>query len=291
MWAGATMQADEAMYRLLFEASPLPAWIADYETGRFLLVNDAAIRQYGYTRAEFLEMTADALQLPEEAPALRNALRGRMTAPFIIDGAWHHRRKDGSVSRVQLRAVRVIFAGSPAVLTLVLDHRRTDGVADLAHAEAHLELAQSLAQVGSWEFDAATGTTTWSRELYRLYGAPTTAEPSRAEFLSRVHPHDRERVSAATADATAQRLATFDFEFRVPTSEGEERVLLARHVAAYDADGVLLQLTGTVQDITRSSRARARTPTRDGAGEPEAPPCQCADGSLAGSGAQGHDRG
>jgi len=45
-------------YRMLFETSPLPMWVLDAESLRFLAINDAAIRLYGYTRDEFLAMTA-----------------------------------------------------------------------------------------------------------------------------------------------------------------------------------------------------------------------------------------
>ena len=46
----------DAGYRMLFEASPVPTWVYDAETLRFLAVNDAAVRHYGWSRAEFLEM-------------------------------------------------------------------------------------------------------------------------------------------------------------------------------------------------------------------------------------------
>ena len=48
----------EGRYRMLFERSPLPMWVVDTETLRFLAVNDAALRLYEYSREEFLAMTA-----------------------------------------------------------------------------------------------------------------------------------------------------------------------------------------------------------------------------------------
>ena len=46
-----SLASSEERYRLLFEASPLPMWVYDAETLRFLAVNEAAVRHYGYTRA------------------------------------------------------------------------------------------------------------------------------------------------------------------------------------------------------------------------------------------------
>src|SRR5918996_1051044 len=52
---------------LLFESHPLPMWVYDVETLRFLAVNDAALRRYGYTRDEFLQLTITDIHPPEDA--------------------------------------------------------------------------------------------------------------------------------------------------------------------------------------------------------------------------------
>src|SRR5256885_4434877 len=49
-------------YRMLFESSPLPMWVLDDESLRFVAVNDAALTLYGYSREEFLKMSAADLR-------------------------------------------------------------------------------------------------------------------------------------------------------------------------------------------------------------------------------------
>jgi len=44
------LAAGEARFRRVFEANPLPMWIADHATGGFIAVNDAALALYGYNR-------------------------------------------------------------------------------------------------------------------------------------------------------------------------------------------------------------------------------------------------
>jgi PAS domain-containing protein len=51
------LRESEDRYRQLFEGNPLPSWVYDLETLRFLTVNQAAVRCYGYAREEFLTMT------------------------------------------------------------------------------------------------------------------------------------------------------------------------------------------------------------------------------------------
>ena len=56
----------EASFRLLFHQHPLPMWVVDAESLAFIVVNDAAVRKYGYSRDEFLAMTMDQLATPVE---------------------------------------------------------------------------------------------------------------------------------------------------------------------------------------------------------------------------------
>src|SRR5438477_3832403 len=60
------LRASEDRYRLLFDHNPLPMWVYDVDTLEFLEVNSAAIRQYGYSRREFLDMRLTAIREPEE---------------------------------------------------------------------------------------------------------------------------------------------------------------------------------------------------------------------------------
>lgn len=249
------MRADEAQYRLLFEASPLPTWIIDEATGRFLVVNDAAIRQYGYSREEFHSMTVDAIRLPHSHGRIKDELRSQVNVPFVIAGAWEHRRKDGIVFAVEVRAARITFAGAPALLSVVVDAQREEAVAALLQRERQLADAQAIAHAGSWEWNVRADVVTWSRELFRIYGVDPSAMASPHEFLSRVHPDERARVSQTIASALAGRQRRFEFECRLLLPGGEVRRLHARHVATFDASGPV-HVSGTVQDITDRRRAR-----------------------------------
>ena len=75
----------EASFQLLFHEHPLPMWVVDANTLAFLVVNDVAVRKYGYAREEFLAMTMDQMAQPEQQPAAaaEGATRGDSTA-------WRH---------------------------------------------------------------------------------------------------------------------------------------------------------------------------------------------------------
>ena len=58
----------------MFESNPQAMWVYDLTTLRFLAVNDAAVRHYGYSRTEFLEMTIKDIRPPEDVKLLENYL-------------------------------------------------------------------------------------------------------------------------------------------------------------------------------------------------------------------------
>lgn len=256
-----TMRADEAQYRLLFEASPLPTWIIDEASGRFLVVNDAALAQYGYSREEFTAMSVDAIRLPQESGRMRDEFRAQANTPFVLAGAWHHRRKDGSVFAVELRAARIRFNGAPALLSFMLDADREEAVASLLLRERQLAETEAVAHVGSWVWEARTDEVVWSRELYRIYGVPWGAMASRHEFLSRVHPDDRARVSGELAGATVRGEKRFEYVCRVVRAGQDVRTLHTRQTVRYDAAGRPLHVAGMVQDLTELRRDTSACPT------------------------------
>ena len=59
-----------ASYKALFEANPLPMWVYDVRSLRFLAVNDAAVDRYGYRREEWLRMTIKDIGLQDDIPRL-----------------------------------------------------------------------------------------------------------------------------------------------------------------------------------------------------------------------------
>ena len=69
-------------YRRLFELDPHPLWVEDAVSGRILIVNAQAVRHYGYSEAEWLELTADRLLAAPAGAARAAAIRdGTALAP------------------------------------------------------------------------------------------------------------------------------------------------------------------------------------------------------------------
>ncbi|HEV7618491.1 MAG TPA: EAL domain-containing protein [Burkholderiaceae bacterium] len=111
-------------YQALFETNPLPMYIYDAGTLRFLAVNDAAIQHYGFTREEFLSLAASEIRPMEDVPALLTEIQElRVTgrAGFQKSPVRKHRKKDGAIIHVETAKELFIINGRQAICVLVND--------------------------------------------------------------------------------------------------------------------------------------------------------------------------
>lgn len=139
------LRASEERYRSLFDANPHPMWVYDLETLRFLAVNDAAIRKYGYSREEFLSMTIKEIRPEEDIPRLLSVLANLDGARIPELRTWRHKKRGGAIIQVEISSHMLVFDGRRAMLVLAHD------VTERRRAEArvmHLSrLYEMLSQV------------------------------------------------------------------------------------------------------------------------------------------------
>jgi PAS domain S-box-containing protein len=285
------LRESEARYRLLFESNPMPMWVYDLETLRFVAINEAAIRQYGYTREEFLAMTIKDIRPAEDVPDLLRrveSLSGGLGSP----GQWHHRRKDGTIIDVEITSHGLTFNGRPARLVLVkditerkraedelrkahaeLEQRVAERTAELSQANAALkeEIAERLrieealqesearfremydeAPVGYHELDADGRITRVNRTELVMLGY--TAEEMVGRFVWEFTADpvvSREAVKAKLAGSQPLR----PFERVLQRKDGTRFPALIEDRLLRDASGRITGIRSTIQDITDRKRA------------------------------------
>lgn len=113
--------------------------------------------------------------------------------------------------------------------------------------------AQSLAHLGSWEWDLKTNESYWSDELFRILGmVKRNTKPSTELYLSRVHPEDLPKVRTAFAEAAAGQSFTLQHRFMI-------RKTAIKYVSARceirKKSGQVTAAVGTVLDITELKKA------------------------------------
>lgn len=136
-------------------------------------------------------------------------------------------------------------------------------ISDRQLAESRLLEAQKIARIGSWEYDIATATTTWSEELYRIYELDSTQKPlPNEQLIERFHPEDRSRYLTMVRDQ-AMKGQSFEIDLRLIRRDGSLTYIEVRGKPVYDEKRQLLRLFGTVLDI--SDRKQAESALRESA--------------------------
>lgn len=110
----------ESVYKYLFEHNPLPMWIYDLQTLKFLAVNKAAIDKYGYSKAEFLSMTIKEIRPEDELPALMKNI-AESKGDLQKSRPWKHKLKDGSIIYTEISSHSLNYEGHNARLVLAND--------------------------------------------------------------------------------------------------------------------------------------------------------------------------
>ncbi len=150
----------------------------------------------------------------------------------------------------------VAFATAAAAVLVVRRHGKVALLAEsVRQREAKLAQEQRIANVGSWEWDVAARTLSWSDQVYRILGIDRGGfDGAPSSFLNYVHPRDRGPLHEATVRAVKER-APYTVEHRVIRPDGEVRTVLEQGEVICDDAGTPVRVIGTVQDITERTRA------------------------------------
>ncbi len=128
--AAGSFQSSDDDFRSLFAIHPTPMWVYDPVTLRFLIVNEAAIKLYGYELADYAHMTVLDIRPASERRRMLDAVEGRTD----IEQAkrWSHLKANGEIFEVVTYGRQVRFEGADAILAIVQDRTEVNA----AHQEA-----------------------------------------------------------------------------------------------------------------------------------------------------------
>lgn len=247
-------------YRLLFETNPNPMWIFDLETLRFLAVNQSAILKYGYSESEFLSMILADIRLLDQFDYLHNMISNfKCSSSLIFVCEAKHWKRDGTIIDVEINSHRITWHNKAAGFVLIKDiTAEKTALRDRQHSQALLEEAQRVARLGNWEYNLATGKINWSKQLFNLYDRePEQSEPSYDELLSIFHPEDAEKLNQAVKRVISTG-ESYKLLLRVIKPDNAIMYVEAIGQADFNADGKIVRLYGTTQDITERIQAEAR---------------------------------
>ncbi|NOH04850.1 MAG: PAS domain S-box protein [Chloroflexi bacterium] len=247
----------EQRYKLLFENNPHPMWVYDLETLAFLMVNDAAIQQYGYTREEFLGMTIKDIRPSEELHALLENIAGR-TAVMQSSSGWKHRKKDGSLIDVEISSHSMTYGGRPARLVLATDvteRRRTERA--LEESEERYRTLFEASGDAIVLSDLNANIVLCNQQAAEMLGLGSVDEIIGRSVFEFIVPEHHEQAMEKTG-RVLERGQLKSFEFDLLKQDGSRSSAEASYVLLKNADGTPRLLLSIIRDITDRKRTRER---------------------------------
>jgi hypothetical protein len=255
---GEQLRESEARFEATFEQAAVGiAMVAP--DGRWLRVNRKLCEIVGYRQEELLARRFQDITHPDDLDADLEYVR-RMLAGEIGNYSMEKRylRKDGGIVWINLTvALARKRDGAPDYFISVVEdiQARKQAEAALKESAANLKEAQRLAGIGNWRWDVRSDVHTWSEEIYRMYGRDPALPPATyPEVQKYFTPESWARLAAAVEKGLAEGVP-YECDAEVVRPDGSHRWITARGEATRDADGNVVNLFGTVQDITERKRA------------------------------------
>jgi diguanylate cyclase (GGDEF)-like protein/PAS domain S-box-containing protein len=244
----------EASFRMLFESHPLPMWVWDRETFRFLAVNDAAVAHYGYSREQFMEMTVFDMRPPEDWEPIRQ-VAGEPIGSRRAHRMRTHVKADGSHINCSMLGHTLPYAGRIGCLAVAID------ITERVRAEEELRRTKSFLDTVLDHVPAAITVKDVVTSRYLLINR-------KGEDLFGLA---RDQINGRTADelfgteagqaiAALDRgaLAGDDREYTGPllhAGRGNDEVVSTKKLVIRDAAGRPEHLLSIIEDITDRVRA------------------------------------
>jgi len=208
---------------------------------RYVYVNDVAARVAGVGGAELIgrclwDVFPDFATSPE-ADMLREAMAERKSISF------ERQRQDGRYYSVRT------YPHRDGLALYFHDISQQRQVADrLRKSETLLNLAQSIASIGSFTYDLSTHEEHWSDQMLPLLGLSREQRDGR-RFLNFVDGEDRVHLAEAEAQLGAE-IAEKEVRLHIVRANGERRAVVTRMRLERAGDGHAAVVVATVQDIT-----------------------------------------
>lgn len=195
-WKQLTQQLEKERKRYynLFNQSPLPQWVYDFKTLKILQVNDAAIKQYGYSRKEFMKMSIMDIRPNQDADLLTHILENDILEGSFNSSIVRHVKKDGEIIYVKVDSNPFFFDKKDARLVMAVDQTE--------QFKIKLELSKSEMRFKALVQDGSDLIGILDNQGNYKYVSPTTKQILGIEaihFLGKnafdfIHPDDRANI-------------------------------------------------------------------------------------------------
>lgn len=256
----AEVSRSDEKFRALLTALPDAVMIIG-QSLKINFANAAAEALYGYDAGEMTGLPLGRLMAATTRSTHEQRATRALTDSTLGSGIQGLERqvlrKDGTELPVEISVSPYASPAGRMLIAVVRDVRQREANdRALRRSRENLARAQRVAGVGSFERDLVSGDFEWSEEFLRIWGIrEQPARDAAFDLLAQlVHPEDRHKFLEAKEAILARRPYLMP-DFRIIRPDGAERILHNEYTGDYDANGKLIRLFGTVQDITERQKS------------------------------------
>jgi PAS domain S-box-containing protein len=241
------------LFQGLFNASPDAIVLIDpHYPWPIVDCNEAACLMNGYTREELIGHSIDLLNTTVGKPEERIAYLETIRQKGAIHIETEHRHKDGHIITVEVSTSIVTLGGREMVLGIDRDVTKRKMVEKALHeSEYFFKESQHAAFIGSYKMNLITGLWESSEVLDQIFGIDKNYSRSVKGWLDITHPVDKEMMDKYLKEDVISKQKPFYKEYRIiRKSDGQVRWVLGQGKLDFDAEGNIISMIGTIQDIT-----------------------------------------
>ncbi len=246
----------EESFRLLFDSNPLPMVVYDRHDFQFLAVNDAAIAHYGYSREQFLQMTAVEIRPAEDRERFQQIVRDRSQIP-TRGGKWRHVKADGTLMEVEVFSRPLPYQDRPAVLVAIFDVTERNRIdAELRQTREFLRSIVDNLPIGLTVKKASDRKYVLINNLAGgLFDVPLDQQIGHT--AGDIFPGDvADFIQKGDAEALARRGEAITGQFSLKRGDGSRLYQTLR--LAFGSEGMQEHILVLLEDVTDRIEAQAR---------------------------------
>ncbi|MCS6302685.1 MAG: PAS domain S-box protein [Nitrospira sp.] len=254
------LRVSEERFAKAFRTSPHPIGITEAATGRCLEVNDVCLQLFGFRREEVIGNTTLMLGIwPNEEDRARLVEQLQAGRP-VHNLELSFKTKMGDVRHILVSSDVAELNGTLCLVTVGNDITERKVAEEKLHeSEERLRLAQSAANIGTFDWDIAAHTVVWSPETERIWGLSVGQFGGTYEHWRRqVHPDDAAEVERIVRLSLENPDIPYAYEHRIIRPDGTVRWIHANTTTRRDTAGRPIRMVGVNFDITARKQAEAK---------------------------------
>jgi PAS domain S-box-containing protein len=229
--------------------------------GKFIDCNRSTVKMLGFEKKEDLLNTHPSELSPPVQPDGRdsNEKADEMMKIALENGShhfeWDHKKSNGDIFPVEVVLTSTFDDSNESIIHTVwrdiTEHKRAEEL--IIKSKEQLSQAQKIAKVGSWYMDLITNKIKWSDQMFRLFDFEKGEVPTLDEVREGILKEDLALYDSAF-ESLGEGIVLEKLDYRYERIKGNLKYFSTKTEATYGDNGEILNLFGTIQDVTEKKQ-------------------------------------